>query len=125
MSKRSELHETTSRGDRVADKVATVVGSWRFIGIQNSIIFLWGFLNVVAWMHHWDPYPFILLNLALSWQAANTGPVLQKSANRQAAKDRARDDLEAEEVNDIHEGLELLNKINQQQLEILQELKSK
>ena len=55
---------------RLADGVATTIGSWRFIAIQSVILLFWIALNVTAWVQHWDPYPFILLNLALSFQAA-------------------------------------------------------
>lgn len=90
-----------SFGDRVADRVATTVGSWPFIIVQSVLLALWIGANVWLVVTHnphkpWDPYPFILLNLALSFQAAYTGPVVMMSQNRQAAKDRleARDDYE-------------------------------
>src|SRR5690348_15429834 len=57
-------------GQKIADTVASNMGSWRFIIIQSTILFLWVVANVTAWVFHWDPYPFILLNLALSFQAA-------------------------------------------------------
>jgi len=75
-------------GGRVADRVAKVVGSWRFIIIQSTILISWACLNVIAWSQHWDPYPFILMNLFLSLQAAYTAPVLMMSQNRLAARDR-------------------------------------
>jgi uncharacterized membrane protein len=75
-------------GNRVADKVATVVGSWPFIIVQSTLLALWMALNVTAYIQHWDPYPFILLNLALSFQAAYTAPIIMMSQNRQAAIDR-------------------------------------
>jgi len=75
-------------GQRVADKVAATVGSWRFIIIQSFILLLWIILNVAGWVYRWDPYPFILLNLALSFQAAYSAPFVMMSQNRQAEKDR-------------------------------------
>jgi uncharacterized membrane protein len=72
----------------VADKVADTIGSWRFIITQSIILTIWIILNVTAWINHWDPYPFILLNLMLSFQAAYAGPVIMMSQNRQSAKDR-------------------------------------
>lgn len=51
-------------------------------------LFSWGVLNIFAWFEHWDPYPFILLNLFLSLQAAYTGPIIMMSQSRQAARDR-------------------------------------
>ena len=57
-------------GQRIADAVATVMGSWSFIIVQSAILFVWITANLVGAMRGWDPYPFILLNLALSFQAA-------------------------------------------------------
>ena len=64
------------------------MGSWSFIIIQSVILTIWIILNVVAWIGHWDPYPFILLNLALSFQAAYAAPFIMISQNRQADRDR-------------------------------------
>jgi uncharacterized membrane protein len=75
-------------GARAADAFANAVGSWTFIVTQSVILVLWIVLNVIAWMRHWDPYPFILLNLALSFQAAYAAPIIMMSQNRQSAKDR-------------------------------------
>jgi uncharacterized membrane protein len=75
-------------GQRVADRVAASMGSWPFILIQSAILAIWIVLNIVAFVHHWDPYPFILLNLALSFQAAYAAPFIMMSQNRQAAVDR-------------------------------------
>jgi uncharacterized membrane protein len=75
-------------GLKVADHFAGVVGSWRFIIIQSVILGIWVAMNVVGYVHHWDPYPFILLNLVLSFQAAYAAPIIMMSQNRQADKDR-------------------------------------
>ncbi len=75
-------------GQRIADSVATTVGSWPFIIIQSCVLALWLIVNSLAWINHWDPYPFILLNLALSFQAAYSAPFVMMSQNRQATKDR-------------------------------------
>ncbi len=80
--------ENQTFGSRVADKVADVIGSWPFIITQSVILSIWIALNVTAYIQHWDPYPFILLNLMLSFQAAYAGPVIMMSQNRQASKDR-------------------------------------
>src|SRR5258707_15304301 len=80
--------EKMTTGQRVADRLATVMGSWAFIIIQSIILTFWITLNVIAYINHWDPYPFILLNLALSFQAAYAAPIIMMSQNRQAAKDR-------------------------------------
>ena len=80
-------------GERVADGVAAGVGSWPFIITQSALFVLWILANafiISGWIggKPFDPYPFILLNLTLSFQAAYTGPVVMMSQNRQAAKDR-------------------------------------
>ncbi len=75
-------------GQRVADRFANVMGSWTFIIIQTVILAFWVMINVFAYVWRWDPYPFILLNLALSFQAAYAAPIIMMSQNRQAAKDR-------------------------------------
>jgi len=84
--------EQMTFGQRVADKVADTIGSWRFIITQSIILVTWITLNVIAQVNHWgwawDIYPFILLNLALSFQAAYSGPVIMMSQNRQSLKDR-------------------------------------
>lgn len=75
-------------GQHVADTVATTMGSWTFIIIQSVILAIWIGLNVTAFIQQWDPYPFILLNLALSFQAAYAAPVIMMSQNRQQEIDR-------------------------------------
>ncbi len=80
-------------GERVADTVAASVGSWPFIIVQSLLLAVWIVANAIViggWVagRPFDPYPFILLNLVLSFQAAYTGPVVMMSQNRQAAKDR-------------------------------------
>ena len=88
--------ERLTAGQRAADRVAAIVGSWRFIGIQSALLVGWAWLNLTAWIQHWDPYPFILMNLFLSLQAAYTAPMLMMSQNRLAARDRleAHNDFE-------------------------------
>jgi uncharacterized membrane protein len=75
-------------GQRIADTVASTMGSWSFIIIQSVILLIWIVLNVTAWVQQWDPYPFILLNLALSFQAAYAAPFIMMSQNRQQDIDR-------------------------------------
>lgn len=80
--------ERLTVGQRAADRVAAIVGSWWFIGTQSAILVAWAAINLTAWIQHWDPYPFILMNLFLSLQAAYTAPMLMMSQNRLAARDR-------------------------------------
>ena len=80
--------ETLSFGSTIADKVATGMGSWSFIIIQTVIVAIWMVLNFVAFVYHWDPYPFILLNLLFSTQAAYAAPIIMMAQNRQNERDR-------------------------------------
>ena len=66
------------------------MGSWRFIIIQTLIVLLWMGLNLLAYLRHWDPYPFILLNLLFSTQAAYAAPIIMMSQNRQNERDRVQ-----------------------------------
>jgi uncharacterized membrane protein len=75
-------------GQRIADDVAAMMGSWTFITIQSGLLFIWIVLNITAYVQQWDPYPFILLNLALSFQAAYAAPFIMMSQNRQQDIDR-------------------------------------
>jgi uncharacterized membrane protein len=75
-------------GQRFADTVAATMGSWNFIIIQSVLLVVWIVLNVTAYIQQWDPYPFILLNLALSFQAAYAAPFIMMSQNRQQDIDR-------------------------------------
>lgn len=112
MKARAHIHRPMTFGQRAADSIANGMGSWTFIIAQSIFVGGWIILNFIAFVQHWDPYPFILLNLLFSTQAAYAAPIIMMSQNRAAQKDHIRDDHEAEEV-------ELLFKINQQQLEIL------
>lgn len=99
-------------GQRVADGTAHVLGSWGFIIAQTVVVAAWVVLNLTAWLQHWDPYPFILLNLLFSVQAAYAAPVLMMSQNRQAERDRyqAKADFETNvkaevEIEDVQQYL--------------------
>lgn len=102
-------------GQRVADAAASGMGSWRFIIIQSTLLAIWVMLNVTAWVQAWDPYPFILLNLMLSFQAAYAAPFIMMSQNRQSDIDRKRAvedydvNVKAElEIELLHEKMDLL-----------------
>ena len=78
-------------GERMADRVAGAISTWRFLIGQGVVIVLWILANILLLLNHgWDPYPFILLNLMFSIQAAYTGPVLLLAGNRAAQHDRLR-----------------------------------
>ena len=82
--------EQLTFGQRVSDKLADVAGSWRFIFAFGVVLGIWVLLNTVALVHHWDKYPYILLNLFLSMLAAIQAPVIMMSQNRQEDRDRIR-----------------------------------
>ena len=84
-----EHHRNSSTfGEKIADSVAIGMGSWHFIIIQTIIVVIWMILNVIAFVHHWDVYPFILLNLLFSTQAAYAAPIIMMAQNRQSQRDR-------------------------------------
>lgn len=92
-----DKHEDSlTKGDRLADSVANGMGSWRFIIIQSIFVVVWMGLNVLGLIQRWDPYPFILLNLIFSTQAAYAAPIIMMSQNRQSQRDRlqAQDDYQ-------------------------------
>jgi uncharacterized membrane protein len=104
-------------GQKVADFIAATMGSWKFIIIQSTILLIWIVLNVTAYVQKWDPYPFILLNLALSFQAAYAAPFIMMSQNRQQDIDRK----EAEEDHRINIKAELEIELLHQKIDALRE----
>ncbi|ORX24325.1 cyclic nucleotide-binding protein [Thermoanaerobacterium sp. PSU-2] len=85
-----EHKDSLTFGDRMADKLADYAGSWSFIFTFGFLLIVWMVINSVAFIKHFDPYPFILLNLVLSCLAAIQAPIIMMSQNRQEAKDRLR-----------------------------------
>jgi uncharacterized membrane protein len=88
----NQIHiDEATTGERMADRVAGAIGTWRFLIAQGVLIVGWVVVNAVWLLNKsWDPYPFILLNLLFSIQAAYTGPVLLLAGNRHAQHDRLR-----------------------------------
>ena len=82
-----EAEEQMTFGQRVADRVASFGGSWPFIFLFGTVMFVWMGINIVG-LTHFDLYPFILLNLCLSTLAAIQAPIIMMSQNRQATKDK-------------------------------------
>ena len=81
--------ERMTVGQRIADAVAAGMGSLTFIIVQTALVAMWMILNVIEVVsHRWDPYPFILLNLLFSTQAAYAAPIIMMSQNRSAERDR-------------------------------------
>lgn len=95
-------------GQRLADSVANGMGSWRFIIIQSILVILWMGLNVVGFISHWDVYPFILLNLLFSTQAAYAAPIIMMAQNRQNERDRHQADADYQTNLDAKKEIEAL-----------------
>jgi uncharacterized membrane protein len=137
MTKKHNWHqkhtESLSFGDRLADSVANGMGSWRFIIIQTVFVIIWMLLNVIGFVYHWDVYPYILLNLLFSTQAAYAAPIIMMAQNRQNQRDRAQADEDfhtnVEAKKEIEELATLLNKIEIDKLDkiitMLQEMDKK
>lgn len=110
------MYAPRTMGERIADRASAGIGSWKFIIIQTFLVIVWVIANATGLVLHWDPYPFILLNLMFSVQAAYTGPILLLAGNRQAAKDRALAERDDSEIG-------LLLKLQQEQSAVLALLK--
>jgi uncharacterized membrane protein len=121
-------YDQATLGERVADKVAGVIGSWPFLITQTVIVSIWVVLNIVGFIHRWDPYPFILLNLLFSVQAAYAGPVILLASNRQTHKDRLTLEHADTEANDTGQRtltiLEEIQKNTEITVRILQHLQA-
>jgi uncharacterized membrane protein len=125
-ARRRVRHRGLTLGQKIADSVAAMVGSWPFIIVQSVILIFWLAANIFGWIYKWDPYPFILLNLMLSFQAAYAAPIIMMAQNRQAEIDRkkAKKDydvnLKAElEIELLHQKIDLMR---EQEIKRLTEL---
>jgi uncharacterized membrane protein len=122
-----EKHQQNStRGQRIADAVANGMGSWTFIIWQSIFVVLWMSLNVLGMIRHWDAYPFILLNLIFSTQAAYAAPIIMMAQNRQSERDRvqAQEDYQTNlDAKQEIEALQLhLNKIETEKLDKIMQM---
>jgi uncharacterized membrane protein len=90
-----KIHHVKHRNPTLVDKVASFIGSWRFIIMQTSIIIIWITFNLLGWFS-FDSFPFVFLNLALSFQAAFTAPIIMMSQNRDAINDRNNNEADYE-----------------------------
>jgi uncharacterized membrane protein len=125
--------EALTVGEKVSDAVANGMGSWKFIIWQSIFVVCWMTLNVIGFVKHWDVYPFILLNLIFSTQAAYAAPIIMMAQNRQSKRDRVQAEDDYKTNLDAKEEIECLqrqlNKIETEKLDkimlLLQELKTK
>lgn len=123
--------ETLGFGSRLADSVAKGMGSWRFIVLQTIFVIIWMSLNIVGFFYHWDVYPFILLNLLFSTQAAYAAPVIMMSQNRQSERDRLQAQADYQTNIEAKQEIEaltiILNKLDVEKLDkiiaMLEEMK--
>jgi uncharacterized membrane protein len=93
---------------RMSEAIARFMGTGRFLAAQTMIVIGWIALNTVGFLHHWDPYPFILLNLAFSLQAAYAAPLILLAQNRQDDRDRATVERDRETAKRIQDDTEFL-----------------
>ncbi|MBI3627614.1 MAG: DUF1003 domain-containing protein [Candidatus Sungbacteria bacterium] len=110
--------ESLTLAQRISDGLANGMGSWTFIIVQTIIVICWMILNLVAYMQHWDPYPFILLNLLFSTQAAYAAPIIMMSQNRQNDRDRHQAEADYEtntkaklEIEDLQKNLARIEQV--------------
>lgn len=125
--------ETLGFGSRLSDSVAKGMGSWRFIILQTILVILWMGLNLVGFFYHWDAYPFILLNLVFSTQAAYAAPIIMMSQNRQSIRDRLQAQADYQTNIEAKQEIEaltlMLNRLDVEKLDkiiaMLEEMKNK
>lgn len=123
--------ESLGFGSRLADSVAKGMGSWGFIILQTIFVCLWMTLNLIGYFYHWDAYPFILLNLLFSTQAAYSAPIIMMSQNRQSERDRMQAQADYQTNIEAKQEIEsltlILNKLDVEKLDkiiaMLEEMK--
>jgi uncharacterized membrane protein len=119
--------DEASRGERIADRVTGFLGSWRFIVIQSVMVLIWVGGNIFL-LFNFDPYPFILLNLAFSTQAAYAAPLILLAGNRASIRDRmtlehAAEEADLEEVQNeqlLRGNLEILEHVDRLEHQIIE-----
>lgn len=113
----NQHHNKSTFGQRAADKATCFIGSWKFIIIQTIILIIWIAFNALELFFHWDPYPFIFLNLVVGFVASYSAPIIMMSQNRAEERDRkkfeidlATDRLAEREIKQIREHLEKIDR---------------
>ena len=115
--------ESLGLGQRLADGVANGMGSWSFIIIQTILVAVWMGLNIAGFCYHWDVYPFILLNLLFSTQAAYAAPIIMMAQNRQSERDRMQAQADYQTNLDAKQEIEQLQlRLNQIEVEKLDKI---
>ena len=103
LEKKRREERQRSFAERSADWVNRALGSWKFLIAQTTVIIIWVALNTVALLQHWDPYPFLLMNICLSLQAAYAAPLIQLSQNRAQDRDAILQEFLREETEKEYE----------------------
>jgi uncharacterized membrane protein len=124
--------EAAPLGVRLANAIIGFMGSWPFLIVQTILVAIWIALNVFAWFKHFDPYPFILLNLAFSTQAAYAAPLILMASNVSAAQDRelweddyATNQRAYEKIEELERQIKALVEGNRELLELMVEQKER
>jgi uncharacterized membrane protein len=120
----TEAHDRLTPGERAADTMRNGMGSWLFVGSFLVFMAIWAAANTVGGIHHWDKYPFILLNLFLSMLAGLQGAILLIAAKRQDAISAAMAEHDYQTNLRAKQEIELLTTINTEQLQLVKELKA-
>ena len=122
----TDKEEKISFGEKIADKITAIAGSWTFIILFTFFLILWIILNIYVFKNV-DPYPFILLNLVLSCIASLQAPIIMMSQNRQAKKDSLRSrndyktDLKSELIlEELHDKITVIEKNQKKIIEYIQ-----
>lgn len=120
--------ESAPIGYRLANAITGYMGSWPFLILQTILVTIWIALNIVAWFKHFDPYPFILLNLAFSTQAAYAAPLILMAGNVAAARDRelwendyATNQKAYDKIEELERQIKLIGEQNRQLIELILE----
>ena len=116
--------DSLTAGERAADKLRNGMGSWKFVFSFIIFMIIWAILNTVAGVHHWDIYPFILLNLFLSMLAGLQGAILLIAAKRADSISAVMAESDYRTNVEVQHQVEELITINKQQLEMIEQLLS-
>lgn len=110
-------HNKSTFGQRAADKATCFIGSWKFIIIQTIVLIIWITFNAYELFIHWDPYPFIFLNLVVGFVASYSAPIIMMSQNRAEERDRYKSEMDLatdrkaeREIEEIQAKLENMDK---------------
>lgn len=94
MEQNQNHHNKSTFGQRASDKATSFIGSWKFIIIQTVVLIIWIIFNAFELFFHWDPYPFIFLNLVVGFVASYSAPVIMMSQNRAEERDRKKSEID-------------------------------